>query len=102
MMTIQELIASIPPQAHAGNYLTARVKSMFKQHLGYLAIASDKSNPLQDDAVDWLLETKRLAAEILDYGLDIDATTHNYCSLLQRLNVPREAAILRAQGRLKK
>jgi hypothetical protein len=100
-MTIQELLAAIPPQAHPGNFLTGYVKGVFMQHHGYLKVAADKGNPLQADAVEWLMDTQQLANDILENELDIDQVTHNYCSLLRRLNVPREAVILRAQGRLK-
>lgn len=99
-MTFKQLLASCPPEADINKFLEGHIKGMYKGHLSYLRLAHDKGNPLQPDAVEWLLEAKELATAILDSNITLNHFLGNQLAILARLNVSREMIIQREQAKV--
>ena len=92
-MTLAELLASIPKGVNKERFLAAEVKTMWRNHLEDLRILRDLKNPLRPDAIQNLINTQALAAEIKAGGYTINSVADGYVNLMARLDVNRELAI---------
>lgn len=96
-MTLDDLIKSCPHGVDLGKYLTAHIKGLYRSHIGHMITASDRDNPLQPDAVQWLNEAKQLATEIRTRGIPLDSVD-GFLGRLALMNVPREVVLARQMG----